>query len=482
MEAIFLKIVNMSITSGYLALIIIALRLLLKKAPKSLRCMMWAFVGIRLICPISIESILSLIPSAETIPRDILVSETPTINSGISFVNQIVNPAISQTVSQNSVSLIQNITNVASVIWIIGMSFMLAYMLISYLCIHKKVLTAVEIEKNVWICDYVTTPFILGIFRPKVCLPSSIDERDVPYVISHEKAHLKRHDHIWKPIGFLLLAIYWFNPVLWIAYILLCRDIELACDEKVIKELGIAIKKPYSDALINCSTHVKIITACPLAFGEVGVKERVKNVLNYKKPKFWIVISGVLACMVITVCLLTNPVDSSKKSKSSTGTSDETEFKEAYNNIQNEIKNEYTIDNSELEHLEEMEKVIETMDVLSKMHNDYIIYTEKIYTYTNSPDPLDPRLVLCESNKTFQFIWSGFSSYIAVGEYDLSNGILTCITSDGEYKYTFVYDERNNSFVFSASDSSKIPQYKYSSWSEETITPVPDGATFVIGN
>lgn len=162
-------------------------------------------------------------------------------------------------------------------------------------------------------CDRIDTPFILGVFRPRIYLPSNMSEQDVTYVLAHEQAHIKRHDHWWKPLGFALLTIYWFHPILWIAYVLLCRDIELACDEKVIKEMGIDIKKPYSDALINCSIPRRAITACPLAFGEVGVKERVKTVLNYKKPAFWIVLIAVIACVIVAVCFLTNPKDRQDK-------------------------------------------------------------------------------------------------------------------------------------------------------------------------
>ncbi len=312
METVFLKLFNMSITAGWLALAVVLVRTLLKKAPKGLMVVMWALVGIRLILPFSFESVLSLLPSAETVPPDILYSNTPMIDSGISLINSNINPIISESLAPNvgdSVNPMQVITFVASVIWIIGVIAMLLYSAISYIRIHKKVKEAIPMKENIWISDHIATPFIFGILRPRVYLPSSMSEQDVEYVIAHEKAHLKRRDHLLKPFAFLLLTVYWFNPILWVAYILLCRDIELACDEKVIKDMGEEIKKPYSDALINCSVPRKMIAVCPLAFGEVGVKERVKNVLSYKKPAFWIIVIAVISCIMVAVCFLTDPAE-----------------------------------------------------------------------------------------------------------------------------------------------------------------------------
>ena len=310
MEKVFLQTLNMSITASWLVLAIVILRLILKKAPKAISVFMWALVGVRLICPFSFESILSLIPSAETVPQDIIYSEAPAIHSGVPIFNSTVNPIISENLAPEvgvSVNPMQIIAFVASVIWIVGIVAMVLYTVVSYFRIHRKVREAVPYQENIWLCDHIDTPFILGVIRPRIYLPSNMNEQDIEYVIAHEKAHLKRHDHWWKPLGFLLLTVYWFNPILWIAYILLCKDIELACDEKVIKDMGSEIKKPYSEALINCSVPRKMISACPLAFGEVGVKGRVKSVLNYKKPAFWIIVVAVVASIVVAVCFLTNP-------------------------------------------------------------------------------------------------------------------------------------------------------------------------------
>lgn len=310
MEEVFLKLLNMSITAGWLILAVIVLRFCLKKAPKAIAVILWALVGVRLICPFSLESIFSIIPSAETVPSDILYSETPAIQSGIRIFNAAVNPILSETMAPaagDSANPMQIVVWTASVIWAVGMAAMLVYTFISSFRIYRKVREATPLRENILLCDRISTPFILGIIRPRIFLPSAVREQDLVYVIAHEKAHLQRHDHLWKPLGFLLLTVYWFHPLIWVAYLLLCRDIEFACDEKVIREMGLEIKKNYADALINCSIPRRMIAACPLAFGEVSVKERVKNILHYRKPALFIVVAAAIACMITAVCLLTNP-------------------------------------------------------------------------------------------------------------------------------------------------------------------------------
>ncbi len=311
MTNVFLHLFNMSITASWLALAVVLLRFCLKKAPKAITVVLWALVGVRLLCPFSVESVFSLIPSNETVPTDILYTHTPTIQSGIPAVNTIVNPILSETLTPSatdSVNPMQVVTSIACAVWLIGIAVMLGYTVFSYLRLHLQVREAAPMEQNVYLCDRIASPFILGIIKPRIYLPSEMNQADVPYVLAHESAHLKRRDHLWKPLGFLLLTVYWFNPVLWVAYVLLCRDIELACDEKVLATLGTDIKKPYSDALINCSAPRKLITACPLAFGESGVASRVKSVLHYKKPAFWVILIAVIASAVIAVCFLTDPI------------------------------------------------------------------------------------------------------------------------------------------------------------------------------
>ena len=316
MEAVFIKLLNISITAGYLVLAVVLLRLLLKKAPKAIFVAMWALVGLRLIVPFSLESIFSLIPSAEPVPEDIAFVPIPTVQTGVQFFNSTVNPILQQSFAPApgaSVNPMQIVLRIASTLWAVGVAVMLGYCAFSYLRIHRKVWEAAYLKDRIWLCDSISSPFILGLFRPKIYLPSNMNAQDMEYVLAHENAHLKRRDHLWKPLGFLLLAVYWFNPLMWLAYILLCRDIELACDEKVLKQMGSEAKKPYSEALLNCSVKPRMIAACPLAFGEVGVKDRIKSVLNYKKPAFWIIIVAIVLCIAAVAFFFTNPVSTDKK-------------------------------------------------------------------------------------------------------------------------------------------------------------------------
>ena len=310
MNELFLKIINMSISASWLVLAVLILRFVLKKAPKWINVLLWGIVAIRLICPFSFESTLSLIPSAETIPPNIGMDTTPTINSGISAINNAVNPIISQSntpMAGASVNLLQITIGIYEYIWIFGMIALALYTAISYWRLRRKVDTAVRYKDNIFQSENVSFPFVLGIIKPRIYLPFKMNGQYLEYVVAHEQAHICRKDHWWKPLGFLLLMIHWFNPLMWLAYVLLCRDIELACDEKVIKELGNEQRGDYTQALVACSVNRRMIAACPLTFGEVGVKERVKSVMNYKKPALWVIIISVIVCVGVAVCFLTNP-------------------------------------------------------------------------------------------------------------------------------------------------------------------------------
>ena len=310
MEALFLKLVNMSITASWLVLAIIVVRLIFKKAPKWILCLLWGLVAVRLICPFSIESAMSLIPSAEPLPQEIIYTAEPQIHSGVTVIDNAVNPVLESSMTPaelTSANPTQIWSFILSQVWILGMVLMFAYTLVSYLLLKRKVATAIPLVKGIKQSEYVDSPFVLGIIRPVIYLPFSMEEGDMAYVIAHEKAHIRRRDHWWKPFGFLLLSIYWFNPVLWMAYILLCRDIETACDEKVIKDMKLDDRRAYSTALLNCSIHRRSIAACPLAFGEMGVKARVKSVMNYKKPAFWVILIALIVSVVVAVCFMTNP-------------------------------------------------------------------------------------------------------------------------------------------------------------------------------
>ena len=311
MTALFLKLLNMSISAGWLILAVMVLRLVLKRAPKWINCVLWALVAVRLLCPLSIESALSLLPSSETIsPEMVQYAQHPTIHSGITVIDNAVNPAIGEAFAgapANNVNPLYVWTAVAGIVWGIGVAVLLIYAAVSYLRLRRRVSASLHIQDHIYLCDAISSPFILGVVNPRIYLPSGLNEEQTRSVVAHERAHLARCDHWWKPLGWLLLTVYWFNPLCWAAYILLCRDIEMACDEKVIRDMDTAAKKAYSIALLSCSTHRNQISACPLAFGEVGVKERIKGVLNYKKPAFRVVAVAVIACIAAAVCFLTNP-------------------------------------------------------------------------------------------------------------------------------------------------------------------------------
>ena len=315
MGDIFLKLLNMSITAGWLILAVLCIRLLFGKIPKWVNCLLWGVVAIRLICPFSVESPYSILPSTEPIKSSTVVegevqNYIPSIDSRLTIVKNTINPMLTETFAYNesdSVAPLQAVTYAAGLIWCCGMVLLIICALGSAVKLHKLVREAVCIRDNIYICDAVKSPFILGIFRPRVYLSSALCVRDMDYILAHESAHLKRKDHWWKALGYLLLCIHWFNPLCWMAYSLLCKDIELACDEKAAKNMTFHEKKEYSKVLLSCAGQRSLIMVCPLAFGEVGVKERVKSVLNYKKPTLWIMIATAAVLVILTVCFLTNP-------------------------------------------------------------------------------------------------------------------------------------------------------------------------------
>ena len=311
MSVIFLKLLNLSISASWLVLVVLVLRLVLKRAPKWVNVLLWGMVALRLMVPFSIESALSLIPSAETLsPEVVRFDPAPTITSGVEFIDNAVNPSLSESFAAAPLASVNPLyvwTYLAGWVWLIGLAAMLAYALVSYLRLRRRVSASIPLRENIYVCDEVPSPFILGIAKPRIYLPSALDEAQRGSVLSHERAHLARHDHWWKPLGFALLAVYWFNPLLWLAYTLLCRDIELACDERVLRGMDAGQVKDYSSALLACSVPRRMLAACPLAFGEVGVGARVKNALRYKKPAFWVVAASVAVCVVVAVCFLTNP-------------------------------------------------------------------------------------------------------------------------------------------------------------------------------
>lgn len=310
MSALFLELLNLSFMAGWLVLAVLLARVCLRKAPKYIRCILWGLVGIRLVIPFSVESVFSLLPSGKVIEPEIVYDRTPSISSGITVVDDVTNNLMAESFTPNvadSVNPLQVVTFVASNLWVLGLVIMLVYCVVSYILVRRKVLDAVKLDGNVYESERITTPFVLGIFRPRIYIPYHMEREARECVVAHEMAHIKRGDHIIKLAGFLILAVYWFNPLIWVAHLLLCRDIELACDEKVLKNIGEAKKKNYSKVLLEYSVSPKMIAACPLAFGEVAVKQRIKNALNYKKPAFWIIVVSAIACVVVAVCFMTSP-------------------------------------------------------------------------------------------------------------------------------------------------------------------------------
>lgn len=315
MGAVFLKVLNMSITAGWFILAVLCIRLLFRKMPKWMNCLLWGVVAIRLICPFSIESPFSILSSTEPIKSSAVVegevrNDIPSIDSRLTIVQNTINPMLTETFAYNesdSVAPLQVVTYAAGLVWCCGMVLLIICAMGSVVKLHKLVNEAVCVRDNIYICDAVKSPFILGIFRPRIYFSSALREREMDYILAHESAHLKRKDHWWKALGYLLLCIHWFNPLCWVAYSLLCKDIELACDEKAAKNMTFHEKKEYAKVLLSCAGQRSLVMVCPLAFGEVGVKERVKSVLNYKKPTVWIMMAAAAVFVILAVCFLTNP-------------------------------------------------------------------------------------------------------------------------------------------------------------------------------
>lgn len=310
MTELFLNIVNMSIAAGWIVLAVLLLRPFLKKAPRWVSVLLWGIVGVRLVCPVVIESPASLIPSGVVISPSITTDEIPKIKTGIGSFNRAVNPIlldIADNASKSGTNIFENIIPILSVIWLIGVASLLMYAILSYSVIRHRTRDAVPLSGNIYLSDKVSSPFVFGLIRPRIYLPLYTPEDAATHIIAHEKAHIARRDHLWKPLGFLILAIHWFNPLVVVAYTMLSGDIELACDERVIKKLGLPERADYSETLLKCSVNRRSITACPLAFGEVSVKKRVRSVLSYKQPAIWLIAVSLVASTTLAVCFLTNP-------------------------------------------------------------------------------------------------------------------------------------------------------------------------------
>ena len=310
MDKLFITIVNNGLVASWIILAVIVLRKLLNRIPKWVNCLLWGLVAIRLAIPFSIESIFSLIPSAKPVPADIEYAKIPKIDSGMHAVNTVINPVLENHFAVKeiaSVNPIQVIIFISSYIWMIGVIGLLIYAFVSFIMLKRQVKNAQVIDKGIFRSGTIDSPFILGFVKPSIYIPDYLDDEAYICVTEHEKAHIKRGDFIWKPFGFWILSVYWFNPLCWFAYIMLCKDIEYACDEKVTKDKDKNWKATYCQVLLDCSSKRKMIAACPVAFGEVSVKDRIKFVIHYKKPTLGMIVLAFVACIVVGICFLTNP-------------------------------------------------------------------------------------------------------------------------------------------------------------------------------
>lgn len=504
MNSVFLQLVNVSITAGWVVLAIILLRLVLKKAPKWTRCLLWLVAGVRLVFPFSIESIFSLIPSAKTIDTAKYLAK-PYIDTGFSAIDSRVNDYLGDRFFEGvtvPAGHFENIVGIAAAVWVIGMTAILLYSLVSYMRLRRSLRTATRLRDNLWESEAVKSPFILGIIRPRIYLPYRLNAESARYIIAHEQAHLKRRDHWIKPIAFVLLCIYWFNPLMWAAYILLCRDIELACDEKVIRTMDKEERQVYSITLVQNSVNRRHISACPLAFGEAGVKERIKAVMHYKKPAFWLILAALLLCTVAAVCFLTNPPrEEEEEQRSFYATVLETEEKRILVEPVSGSDERNSADRIWVSLNGTIPRIVsgDTVRVVyngqiaesypAQIHSVSSVYivnnTDDIdvndgirsYYYSGSPDPVAPTLLLSEKDQSFQFTLSALSSYLPVGKYEWNGERLVCRTDDGEKIYVFRYDSYQDTLTFLASESSDIPAYAYEEGGAAQ-SPLSDGAAF----
>ncbi len=417
MEHLFIRILQMGISAGYLILAVLAVRFLLRKAPKTMRLFLWLLVGIRLLVPFSIESAFSLVPDTHMVNGHYRMETPQQIeNTSPEVLQTVHNPLPASEIQPGQTETTADPTppylKIGTGIWLAGVAAMAVYMLVSWLGLANRVKTAVPVDIatdgehriKVYQSEQIDSPFLFGIIRPRIYIPENIADNDIPYVVLHEKTHRERKDFLIKFAGFLLLGVYWFHPLVWAAYIMMCRDIELICDEQVIRRLGEQEKKAYSQALLDSAAQRRIISACPVAFGEIGVRERVKNVLNYKKPAFWVVIAAAAVCVAVPVCFMTQQkADISKPDNSLAG-------------------------------VYYMEIPDETDALLSGIQ--------------------EAKLTLDEKGE-FTFSYDVLSSYLPYGSYELNGTTLTAVTSDGEYHYQFTLTD-GGELVFHEAQSSKL--------------------------
>lgn len=460
MEKLFINIFQMSISASYLILAVLFVRFLLRKAPKAMRSFLWLMVGIRLLIPFSVESVFSLIPDTRVADEYIYETVQPEINtiSNITSTDTMNSQPVSGTLApsvEKRMGKTQIAVLIGTKIWLTGTVLMFGYLLTSWLRLKNRVKMSVPVNvslecgptgrnQKIYQNSGIDSPFLFGIIKPRIYIPNGIADEELPYVVWHEMTHLKRRDYLIKPAGFILLSVYWFNPCVWMAYLALCKDIELICDEKVVRQLGASCKKAYSQALLNCAADRRVIAACPVAFGEVGVKERVKNVLNYKKPAFWVLVAAVLACVIVPVCFMTQ-----KK----------TDIAENKDNPENAAEQSDSL--SEAFSAEDIN--IETL-----FAGSYEMLNPGQVQYLTVPS-----LVLQDDGR-FSFFYDPVSSYLCFGKYDWTGDELHMVTDDGKYQYQFAYMD-GGLLLFDAEKSSDIHQANEKG---TMVAPLKDNSIF----
>lgn len=421
----FTEILNLSISASWMVLAVAIFRLVLKKAPKALHCALWALVAIRLLCPVSIESGLSLIPTRQVIPQSYLELEPHDSEfSQPAALDIVTNPVYEAPLSielEPTVDRVQHWDVVATVLWLAGMGVMGLYALYSYISLWLRLRMAGWVSGNIWECDELDSPFIFGLLRPRIYLPSNLDTATRQSVLAHENAHLKRLDHIWKPLGFSLLSVHWFNPIMWLGYTLLCRDIELACDEQVIKKLDKGAIRTYSESLVRCAVTHRSIALCPLAFGEVGVKGRIQAMVRYKKPGLLLTAAAVVLSLLLAACFLTDPV------------TPETSGSDTHPQVE----------------------------------------TVRIYRAKGLPSFTAPEFQL-SSDGTFTMIPNALTSYHGRGTYTLEDGELELRTEDNRTIYIFIED--HGAYIYDRDRSNDIECF----YDAQSFDPLPDGTRFVL--
>lgn len=422
MENILITLLNRSLIVSVIIPILLLIRLCLKKAPKWISCLLWIIAGVRLVSPVTPESIVSLIPSIAPLSPSPMTDHSPQIQIGSGLINSEKNPILQDSFSTSLTSdVLFTHLELLSVIWLIGVAAMIAYAVISILLLRRRMGATMGLsgEKNIFLADGVPTPFILGILRPRIYLPSDLLEERIPHILAHERAHLRRLDHISKPFGYAVLSLYWFHPLVWVAYLMLCHDIELACDEYVIREMTLSERKHYAETLLSCSSSRHRIAACPVAFGESGIKTRIRSVLDYKKPVTWVVFISLIICMILGVVFLTD-----------------------------------------------QPKATDT-DVISGLLSTW-------RNRTDSPDLSMPTIALYENGR-FHFHYSMFSSEMCIGVYQIEGEHLILRSEMGGV-YTFLQSSERV-YVFDATNSTPIPTYRYGE-NGPVLPPVSDGMEF----